>query len=490
MERSKSRIPRMLPIIQKKLKSTSVAIRPREQSLHCKDHIATVDLRKFPKLAEGHSKLSKAPFSVEEQKANDPNEVLSESTFEQKFLDMMRVLMGHRVTSALPPKIAFRTRILNNSRGLLEKDSSHRLKGLDKFIRAKKEHSNHTIKMKKIQKTKPMKRRDQIRKHQNSETIFYGEKIESIQKEDFEIQISDFKEEIQELEEEIQKKFQKRKDESAVIGLNQNPLPNSPWNHLESPDLPDALNALPIEERNMTENPKVDIACEQEIVPKKETKDVQEHLPNQQGSSEQDESLKLQENTGELQMENHMKSMKREEDAWVQPDHQRQEVEENTKEVPDKIKEEEEIPETKEGEKQASFNAVGVTKVDVLTNPITVCTYFSKGEFRLFKYFYRTGEWIKVASPKAALYTHYTRESTSNWETSAFSLLNKIPGVEAISTKKELASLLTLHSRLYPHDLQHSVPETFVMPQDLETYLSRHRVTTAHLGAPAERVPI
>lgn len=48
--------------------------------------------------------------------------------------------------------------------------------------------------------------------------------------------------------------------------------------------------------------------------------------------------------------------------------------------------------------------------------PIDVCTYFPSGrEFRMFKYFYKTGEWRSVTNYKRAHYVHYTKEMYVDW---------------------------------------------------------------------------
>lgn len=63
-----------------------------------------------------------------------------------------------------------------------------------------------------------------------------------------------------------------------------------------------------------------------------------------------------------------------------------------------------------------STSSLKTAKLIEYGGPIDVCTYFPSGrEFRMFKYFYKTGEWRSVTNHNRAHYVHYTKEMYVDW---------------------------------------------------------------------------
>lgn len=57
--------------------------------------------------------------------------------------------------------------------------------------------------------------------------------------------------------------------------------------------------------------------------------------------------------------------------------------------------------------------------------PIKVRTYFGKGmEFRLFRYFYKVGEWVWTEKPHPVDYVHFTREEWVDWSSAKSSVVD------------------------------------------------------------------
>ncbi len=104
--------------------------------------------------------------------------------------------------------------------------------------------------------------------------------------------------------------------------------------------------------------------------------------------------------------------------------------------------------------------------------PIPVCTTFSKGEFKLFRYFFKVGEWVRVGQ-SVARYVHFARESYTEWETAKKSVVSTIPGLEAICRKRTLGQIVNMLRRVYP-DSDWFMPETFLLPEEHDEYLKAH----------------
>ena len=123
--------------------------------------------------------------------------------------------------------------------------------------------------------------------------------------------------------------------------------------------------------------------------------------------------------------------------------------------------------ESRDNQKQNKLGVSAQTKP-----PVKVCTTFSKGEFKLFRYFFEIGEWTRVERSKAK-YVHYTREIFTEWDVSKSSLISTIPGLELICRKKNLGKIINSLRKLYPFR-EWYMPETFVLPEDYSEYCSVH----------------
>ena len=61
-------------------------------------------------------------------------------------------------------------------------------------------------------------------------------------------------------------------------------------------------------------------------------------------------------------------------------------------------------------------NLKHIGTIEAKRDPVTVRTYFGRGmEFRLFRYFYKIGEWNWLEKPQSVHYVHFTREEWVDW---------------------------------------------------------------------------
>ena len=111
--------------------------------------------------------------------------------------------------------------------------------------------------------------------------------------------------------------------------------------------------------------------------------------------------------------------------------------------------------------------------------PIPVCTTFSKGEFKLFRYFFKVGEWVRVSQTQAR-YVHFARESYTEWEAAKKSVVSTVPGLEMICRKRTLGQVVNMLRRVYPAT-EWFMPETFLLPEDHEEYLKAHLESKARV---------
>lgn len=105
--------------------------------------------------------------------------------------------------------------------------------------------------------------------------------------------------------------------------------------------------------------------------------------------------------------------------------------------------------------------------------PVKVQTYFSRGEFKLFKYLFHLGEWKRVAKPSLAEYLHYPRERDTDWLQAAQRVISNIPGIEIFCKKREHSWYANRLKQLHP-DINWYYPDTFILPEEQQQYVEAH----------------
>ena len=129
------------------------------------------------------------------------------------------------------------------------------------------------------------------------------------------------------------------------------------------------------------------------------------------------------------------------------------------------------IAETAPAEAVKLKTAVGTRELE---GGVKVHTTFGiRGEFKLFKYFYRTGEWRRVGRAEEGEYVHCSREEFVNWQRGVRGVVSQIPGIETMSNKRE-HSWAAMHMKKLYGDVNWFYPDTFLMPQQFLQYQTAH----------------
>lgn len=105
--------------------------------------------------------------------------------------------------------------------------------------------------------------------------------------------------------------------------------------------------------------------------------------------------------------------------------------------------------------------------------PVKVQTFFSRGEFKLFKYLFHLGEWKRVQKETHAQYLHYPRERETDWDKARQTVVSNIPGVEQFCKKREHTWYANRMKQLHP-DLNWFYPDTFILPEEQQQYIEAH----------------
>ena len=105
--------------------------------------------------------------------------------------------------------------------------------------------------------------------------------------------------------------------------------------------------------------------------------------------------------------------------------------------------------------------------------PVSVQTFFSRGEFKLFKYLFHLRDWKRVNKPSLAQYLHYPRERDTDWLQAGQRVVSNIPGIEQFCKKREHSWFANRLKQLHP-DLNWYYPDTFILPEEQQEYVEAH----------------